>query len=107
MAADLPWRPTKAGVEVRVHLTPRAARDEVSGVGEGAQGPEVKVRVRALPADGEANAALAKLMARWVGVPPSRVNVVAGGRSRIKSVEIAGASAEIAQRLAAALGSTG
>lgn len=107
MAADPPWRPTKAGVEVRVHLTPRAGRDEVTGVGEGAQGPEIRARVRALPAEGEANAALARLMARFVGVAPSRVSVVAGARSRIKSVEISGASAEIAERLAAALGSSG
>lgn len=103
MAADLPWRVTKAGVEVRVHLTPRTRHDEVTGVGDGAQGTELRARVRALPAEGAANAALEKLIAGWIGVPPSHVTVVAGGRSRIKSVEISGASADLAERLAEAL----
>lgn len=104
MAADLPWRPTKAGVEVRVHLTPRAKQDEVTGTGEGAQGPVLRARVRALPTEGAANAALEKLIARWIGVPQSHVSVVAGGRSRIKSVAIAGDSEDIGERLTGALG---
>lgn len=48
------------------------------------------VRVRAAPVEGEANAALEKLLARTLGVPPSRVKVARGGQSRLKAVEIDG-----------------
>jgi hypothetical protein len=64
----------------------------------------LKVRVRALPEDGRANLAIALVVARWLGVPRSRVAVAAGGKSRFKTVAIAGDAAElerlIAQRLA-------
>ncbi len=48
------------------------------------------VRVRAAPVEGEANAALEKLLARTLGVPSSRVKVARGGQSRLKAVEIDG-----------------
>ena len=51
-------------------LTPKASRDEVIGVESFDGAPVPKARVRALPEGGCANAALEKLIARWLGVPP-------------------------------------
>jgi len=46
-------------------LTPKSARDEIGGIEELADGRTVlKVRVRAVPQDGEANAALQRLIAK-------------------------------------------
>ena len=79
---------------IRVRLTPRAARDQIVGWREGL----LLVRVTAPPLEGQANAALARLLARALGVPPSRVGVVAGARGREKTVEIDGLSQEEALR---------
>ena len=49
----------------------------------------------------EANAAIRRLLAGALGVPPSRVRLVAGERSRTKRFEVDGlAEAELSARLA-------
>jgi uncharacterized protein (TIGR00251 family) len=59
--------------------------------------------VTAPPVDGRANAAVIKLLAEWLGVSRSAVQIVRGETSRRKIVEIEGVSMEAAsQRLAAA-----
>jgi uncharacterized protein len=64
-----------------VHVTPRAGRDQIEGVGSAG---ELRVRVRAAPADGAANAATQRLLASELGIAPSRVALVRGPRSRTK-----------------------
>lgn len=96
----LPWRPGTGCVIVRVRITPKSAKDVIDGVGETAEGPALKARVRAVPADGAANAAVMKLLADWLGVPKSSVKLAHGGKSRVKSVEITGNVKHIETRLA-------
>lgn len=55
-----------------------------------AEGPAFKARVRALPEDGEANAALERLVAEWLGIPKSSARLVSGGKSRVKSIAAGG-----------------
>lgn len=63
----------------------------------------MKLRVTAAPVDGAANAAVARLLARALGVSPSSISVVKGLQAREKIVEVAGlGAAEIRRRLAAA-----
>ncbi|HEY1246816.1 MAG TPA: DUF167 family protein [Hyphomicrobiaceae bacterium] len=85
-----PWRPGRAGVLLDVRVSPRAARDGIDGLAATPHGPAVKVRVRALPAEGEANAAVATVVARWLGLPASRVAVARGHKSRVKTLQIGG-----------------
>jgi uncharacterized protein YggU (UPF0235/DUF167 family) len=74
-----------------VRLTPKGGRDAVDGVVQLADGRSVlKARVAAAPSDGEANAALTRLIARAVGVPPRDVALTAGATSRIKQFVISG-----------------
>jgi uncharacterized protein len=47
-------------------------------------------RVTAPPVDGKANAALCRLLARAVGVAPSRVSIVHGETARTKVVRVEG-----------------
>ncbi|MBI2206148.1 MAG: DUF167 domain-containing protein [Candidatus Rokubacteria bacterium] len=59
------------------------------------------VRVTAPPVEGEANRAVAALLARSLGVAPSAVTVVRGERGRDKVVRVTGLGAsEIQARLA-------
>jgi len=86
-----PWIATPDGVIVMVRLTPKGGRDAIDGVERLADGRAVlKARVRAAPSEGEANAALGKLLAKAVGVPPSNIAIAAGASARIKRVIVAG-----------------
>jgi uncharacterized protein (TIGR00251 family) len=82
---------------IRVRVTTRAARDEVAGWQDGA----LRVRVSAPPVNGRANDAVARVIAKALGVPKSAVGIISGATGREKVVEIAGLSeAEVAARLA-------
>lgn len=76
---------------VAVRVTPRAGRNELTGVRDDGT---ILARVTAAPSDGEANAALCRLIAKKAGVPPSSVAVVRGHRSREKTVELPAAGGE-------------
>lgn len=96
----VPWVASPAGVMVTVRLTPKGGRDAIDGIERMADGSAVlKVRVRAAPTEGEANAALVKLMARSLGVAPRAVELAAGATARIKRLRISGDAAGLAARL--------
>jgi uncharacterized protein (TIGR00251 family) len=78
-------------VRIAVRLTPRGGRDAVEGwAADEAGRPLLKARVSAPPVDGEANAALVKLIAKALGAPRSAVRVVSGETARVKVLEIDG-----------------
>jgi uncharacterized protein YggU (UPF0235/DUF167 family) len=83
-----------------VRLTPKGGRDKIEGVELLADGRAVlKARVRALPAGGEANDALCRLLAKALGVPHSAVMIIAGTTARIKRVAIEGDAENIVAAL--------
>ena len=64
------FRAAADGIVLAVRLTPKANRDSVEGIGGLADGREVAlVRVRAVPAENAANAALVALLAATFGRP--------------------------------------
>lgn len=69
-----------------MRLRPRGQRDELMGLREGV----LQARVSAPPVDGRANRALCKLIAKRLGVAPSRVSVVRGEKSRDKTIRVDG-----------------
>ena len=83
-------RRTRDGISLTVRLTPKSSRDEISGVDHIDGNAMLKARVRAIPGKGEANWALTKLIAKWLGVPASSVALSRGGKSRAKSIAIYG-----------------
>jgi uncharacterized protein len=83
---------------LRVRVQPSTSRESVGGTREGA----LVVKLTAPPVDGQANAALARFLARLLGVPPSAVQLVRGAAAREKVVRVAGLRAQEARaRLAA------
>jgi uncharacterized protein (TIGR00251 family) len=98
--SSLPWRETKDGLTLSVRLTPRGGRDAVDGIETLSDGQAVlKVRVRAAPTEGEANAALIALLARLFKVPRSHVSLIAGATARLKTIAVSGISQELTTRL--------
>ena len=78
-------------------MQPRASRDEIIGWTDAA----LRLRVTAPPVDGAANAAVALLLGRALGVPPSSIRVIRGLRGRDKLVQITGVDdAAVRSRLA-------
>ena len=76
---------------LHVRLTPGASADRIDGWGSDPDGrPVLLARVRARPVEGEANAALERLLAERLGVPKRAVAVARGGRSRLEAVEVEG-----------------
>lgn len=69
--------PHADGVVLEVWVIPGASRSEVAGTHDGA----LRVRVAAPPADGAANAAVAKLLNGTFG---SRVELISGAAARRK-----------------------
>jgi uncharacterized protein YggU (UPF0235/DUF167 family) len=91
---------TTAG-RVAIRLTPGASVDRIDGWDLDAEGrPVLKVRVRARPVEGEANAALILLLSKTLCVPRSAVSLARGGQSRLKMILVEGlADAELRQNL--------
>lgn len=95
-------RKERDGVTLFVRLTPKSARDAVEGVEATDDGrAHLKARVRAVPEDGKANAALEKLLAKWLGIAARDVSIGAGATSRLKQVKISGDPEALALKLAA------
>ena len=97
----LPWRQDSSCVIVRFRLTPKSSKDVIDGLDVTAEGPAFKARVRAIPEDGAANAALERLVSEWLQVPKSAARLVAGAKSRVKSIAAGGDVNEIEDRLRA------
>ncbi|NWG06286.1 MAG: DUF167 domain-containing protein [Chloroflexi bacterium] len=92
----------KKGAALAVRVTPRASRNEVAEVLDDGT---IKVRIAAQPADDEANAALLDFMSEILGVPKSRLDIVAGLTGRDKLISVIDMDAETAhQRIVAHLG---
>ena len=68
-----------------MRVSPRAGVDVVDGLGPDG---ELRVRVRAAPADGAANKALIKVLATALDVAPSRIEIASGASSRIKRLVV-------------------
>jgi hypothetical protein len=98
--AGRPWREVKGGVLIAIRLTPRSSADRIDGLAQGPEGAFLRARTRAVPDKGEANAAVERLIAEWLGVPKRSVSLKSGGKSRLKSVAVEGESAGLSARIA-------
>ena len=90
----LDLKKTGGGVSFPVRVTPRASRDQLGEVVDGA----LKVKLTAPPVEGAANRALIKFMAKLLGVAKGRVKVVSGEKSRRKRLWVQGLSPDQAAR---------
>ncbi|HET9589232.1 MAG TPA: DUF167 domain-containing protein [Anaerolineales bacterium] len=92
----------KKGSALAVRVTPRASRNEIVDLLDDGT---IKVRLAAAPVDNEANQALIEFLADILGVPKSRLDIVAGATGRDKLVAVLDMDVETAhQRIVAHLG---
>lgn len=72
------------GATLAVRVTPKAARNAVLRDGD-----SLRVTVTTVPEGGKATAAVVKLLAKALGIPKSRLELVRGETSRDKLFRIA------------------
>lgn len=87
------------GLIVYVRVQPRASRNRLEGVVD----DRLRVRLTAPPLEGQANEACAAFLAKVLGVPRSKVALVAGLKSREKAFHVDGDASELVSRLQAAI----
>jgi uncharacterized protein len=76
----------EGAVILAVRVQPRASKDEIAGVMEGA----LKVRLRAPALEDRANGALCEFLAELLKTPKAAVRILSGHHSRSKRVEVRG-----------------
>lgn len=85
-----------------MRVTPNAGADRIEGTELRDDGSAVlRVRVKAVPDKGKANAAVIALLAKALAVPKSAVTLVSGDTARLKTLAIAGDPAALAARIEA------
>jgi len=90
------------GSALAVRVTPRASRNEIVEILDDGT---IRVRLAAPPADNEANVALIDFLAEILGVPKSKLDIVAGNAGRDKLISIVDMDVDTAhQRILAHLG---
>lgn len=108
MVAGAPLlRPQPGGVLLQLRVTPNAGADRIEGIEERDDGSTVlRVRVKAPPDRGKANAAVVALLAAALALPRARFEIASGETARLKTIRIAADPAELAVMLATALGAS-
>jgi uncharacterized protein (TIGR00251 family) len=92
----------RKGSALAVRVTPRASRNEIV---ELLDDGTIKVRLASSPSDQEANEALIDFLSDVLGVPRTRLDIVAGVTGRDKLISVMDMDAETAhQRIVAHLG---
>jgi uncharacterized protein (TIGR00251 family) len=95
-----PWTVAPDGLVLAVRVTPKGGRDAIDGIADLSDGTCIlKVRVRAAASEGEANAAVIRVLAGALRVPGRAVSLVAGGRGRMKRLQIGGDGVALAAEL--------
>lgn len=91
---DLQLSEQSGGAIIPIRAVPRAARNALDGVAEGA----LRVRLAAPPVEGAANKALLAFLADVLDVPKRDVSIATGEHGRRKLVRVAGLTADEARR---------
>lgn len=76
--------PYESGIRFSAVIQPRSSQNEISGI----HNNSLKIRLTSPPVDGAANKTCVKFLAKWLGVSPSKIRIVAGLSNKNKTIEI-------------------
>lgn len=86
---------TSNGLRIRLKVVPGSSRDALAGWLD----DRLKIRVAAPPEQGQANAAVCRLLAGALGISRRQVQIVSGHTSPEKTAEVQGLTADQAAAL--------
>jgi uncharacterized protein (TIGR00251 family) len=99
------YRLSPQGLSLFIRVTPNAGRDAIEGSELRDDGSCVlRLRVKAVPDKGKANAAVIALLAKAFGVPKSAITVTSGETARQKTLLISGDADDMRAKLLPLLG---
>ena len=94
------YRLSPQGLSLFVRVTPHSGRDAIEGIEVRDDGSAVlRVRVKAVPDKGKANAAVIALLAKALGVPRSAITISSGDTARLKTLAVVGDGPALAAAL--------
>jgi len=73
-------------LNIRVQIQPRSSKDQIIGLHNG----RLKIKISAPPVDGKANQNLIEFIAKALGVSKSKIEIVKGRSSKLKTLRISG-----------------
>ena len=76
--------PCESGIRFSAVIQPRSSQNEISGI----HNNSLKIRLTSPSVDGAANKICVKFLAKWLGVSPSKIRIVAGLSNKNKTIEI-------------------
>jgi len=77
-------KPCENGVRFSVLIQPQSSKNEVTGI----RNDVLKIRLTAAPVEGAANKSFMRFFAKWLGVSPSKVNIIQGLSSKNKTIAV-------------------
>lgn len=78
-------------VQFKIKATPKASKTQIEGYSEGM----LRIRIKATPQKGEANAMIIVYFSDLFDIPKSNIHIESGKTSRIKRISIEGISQEV------------
>lgn len=72
--------PSETGSKLYLHIVPGASKTEMSGEYNG----QLKIKLKAIPQDGEANDCLIEFLAKTLKISKKKIHLLSGGKSRQK-----------------------
>lgn len=82
-------RKTSQGICFKVYVQPRSSKNMIVGL----HGDSLRVKVTAPPVDGAANKACIQLLAKYLSVSASSLDIITGHHSRTKTILLKSKSA--------------
>jgi len=83
-------RETEKGAVLEIRVLPRSSRCEIAGVQDGA----LKIKITAPPVEGKANKECVRFISDLLKIKKSAVSIIAGEKSKNKTVLVAGMTAQ-------------
>ncbi len=74
---------------LRIKVLPKSPKNEVVEILEDADGEKtIKIRIKAVPEKGKANAELIKFLSKELKVPRDKISIISGKTEQLKLVKI-------------------
>ncbi len=74
---------------LRIKVIPKSAKNEVVEILEDDSGEQtIKIRIKAPPVKGKANAELIKFLSKELNVPKDRISIISGKTEQLKLIKI-------------------
>lgn len=76
---------------LRIKVIPKSAKTEIVDIMEDTEhGKTIKIRLKAVPEKGKANAELIRFLSKELGISSDQISIISGKTDRIKLIRIHG-----------------